>query len=151
MAPRTITRCSPSYDDDVYGWAMAQAALIRSGRLSEIDVENIAEEIESVGKSEARALESALRVVVLHMLKWEAQPAFRSKSWATSIRIHREHFDELLAENPSLKPQLDHLHARAHRSARVEASNETGLDIESFRAEPYSWDDIRNAPQPALG
>ncbi len=59
------------YEKDAYGWAMEQAALIRAGRLSELDLENIAEEIESVGKSERKALESFLARLLMPRLKWQ--------------------------------------------------------------------------------
>jgi hypothetical protein len=55
-----------AYENDVYGWALQQAALLRSGRVAEIDTENLAEEIEGVGASEYRELVSALRVLFIH-------------------------------------------------------------------------------------
>lgn len=140
---KIATATPPAYDKDVYGWALAQAELIRSGRLGEIDIENVAEEIESVGKSEYRALESALRIVLLHRLKWQFQPTHRSRSWQNSIRSHLIDFEELLADNPSLKSRLDEIRKRSYRSATVEAAVETGLAIEGFPAEPPSWDEIR--------
>jgi len=137
---------SPDYRHDGYGWAMAQAALIRAGRLSEVDWENVAEEIESVGKSERRALESALQVVIVHILKWDFQPSRRTRSWANSIAAHRAHFEDLLSENPSLKPQLDDILRRAWRLARVDAEQETGLDADLFPIDPYGWDRLRSDP-----
>ena len=68
------------YDRDFYAWANEQAALLRAGRLSEADIENIAEEIESMGRSEKRDLVSRLTVVLLHLLKWQFQPSHRSNS-----------------------------------------------------------------------
>ena len=71
----------PLYDQDFYAWTNEQAALLRAGRLSEADVEHIAEEIENMGKSEKRELVSRLRVLLLHLLKWQYQPTRRGKSW----------------------------------------------------------------------
>jgi Domain of unknown function DUF29 len=136
----------PDYDSDGYGWAMAQAALIRERRFNELDIDNLAEEIESMGKSEWRAVESALRVVLLHILKWQNQPAHRSRSWANSIAAHRAHFEDELAANPSLKPHLDEIRRRAYRLVRVEAERETGLDAATFAEAAPDWDVIRTEP-----
>ena len=73
------------YDKDGYGWAMEQAALLRARRFSEIDLENIAEEIESVGKSERRTLESHLSRLMMHLLKWQYQPERRGNSWVCRL------------------------------------------------------------------
>ena len=76
-------------ETDLYSWAIRQAELLRAGRLSEIDPVAIAEEIDDVGEEQYDKLESALRVVMLHLLKWDHQPAKRSRSWSASVREHR--------------------------------------------------------------
>lgn len=73
------------YDQDFYAWANQQAALLRAGRLSEADIENIAEEIESMGRGEKRELVNRLTVLLLHLLKWQFQPSHRGNSWRLSI------------------------------------------------------------------
>ena len=135
----------PDYHKDGYGWAMAQAAIIRAGRLDSIDWENVAEEVESVGKSEKSSAESALRVVLMHQLKWQHQVTFRTRSWELSIRNHLEEFDDVMRDNPSLKSRLEEMLARAYRRARVDAAQETGLDIDIFPIDPPSWEEIRAA------
>src|SRR5580692_6333313 len=95
------------YDTDFYAWANEQAALLRSGRLTEADIENIAEEIESMGRSEKRELVNQLSVLLLHLLKWRYQPLPQSKSWQTAIEQQRLHLTEHLADNPSLTSRLD--------------------------------------------
>jgi hypothetical protein len=137
---------SPPYDVDAYGWAMAQAQLIREGRFGELDIENIAEEIESVGKREYDALESALRVLLLHLLKWEHQPAFRSRSWYNTIREQHRRYRRRLDQNPGLKSQLDDIRLEAYRQARVAAQEETGFNMESFPVDPPGWNVIENPP-----
>ena len=77
------------YEHDFYDWANTQAALLRSGKLEAADIENIAEEIESMGKGERRELENRLVVLLLHLLKWQFQPERRGKSWRATIRIQR--------------------------------------------------------------
>ncbi len=94
------------YDQDFYAWANEQAGLLRAGRLSEADIEHIAEEIESMGKSEKRELVSRLTVLLLHLLKWQHQPAFRSKSWRLTLEEQRDRLEDHLADNPSLKSSL---------------------------------------------
>ena len=134
---------SPPYDVDAFGWSMAQARLIRERRLDEIDWDNVAEEIESVGKSEQRAIESNLRIVLVHHLKWAFQPFYRSRSWANSIAEHLRRFDRSIDENPSLKPKLAAIMDEAYTQARFEAARETGLAVESFPDAPPSWEELR--------
>jgi hypothetical protein len=129
----------PDYHKDGYGWAMAQAAIIREGRIDSIDWENVAEEIESVGKSERSGVESALRVLMMHILKWQFQPDFRGTSWALSIRNQRQKYHDGMEQNPSIKPDLEEMRARAYRRSRIEAAQETELNIDSFPLAPPEW------------
>lgn len=139
------TKNATLYDTDFYAWANEQAALLRAGRLSEADIENIAEEIESMGRSEKRELVSRLTVLLLHLLKWRYQPALQSNSWRRTIEQQRLHLEEHLADNPSLKSQLDQLITSAYRHARVEAEHETGLLRETFPVTcPFTYDEAMN-------
>jgi hypothetical protein len=135
---------SLAYEEDAYGWALEQTRLIRAGLLKQLDWENIAEELEGMARSEYRALESALRILLVHLLKWDAQPAFRSKSWLYSIDEHGNRYQRLLQDNPSLKQYVEQIRTDAHRSARKLAAAETGLDIEVFPMEPLGWNLINN-------
>jgi hypothetical protein len=131
------------YADDLYGWVAQQVALLRAGRFTEIDAENIAEELSDVGRAEYRELESALRLVLLHLLKWDQQPTHRSKSWVFSIRIQRRHVARILKENPSLRSRLAEAIGEAYRDARDEAQQETGLAAQVFELTcPYDWSAI---------
>lgn len=118
------------YEQDVVAWASEQAALLRAGNLSAIDIQHIAEEIEDVGKSEQRELASRLTVLLAHLLKWQFQPDRRSKSWSRTIAVQRKDVAYALAEAPSLRTKfndaawLDLVWGKAV----VLASNETGLD-----------------------
>jgi hypothetical protein len=76
-----------NYEHDFYAWANEQAALLRAGELAQADIEHIAEEIESMGKTEKRELVSRLRVLMLHLLKWRFQPLGRTASWEASIGV----------------------------------------------------------------
>lgn len=91
------------YDEDVVAWAEQQAALLRAGRWSQLDIDNIAGEIEDVGKSERRALCHRMAVLVEHLIKCRYQPDHYGSSWARTIREQRAQVRRLLRRNPSLR------------------------------------------------
>jgi hypothetical protein len=131
------------YDRDFYAWSLEQARLVREGRWDAVDRENVAEEIESSGREQLNKLESALRVLMSHMLKWDHQPALRSHGWVLSIKAQRAELDDIMSDNPGLKPRIGEAIARGYRKASIEAARETGLDEEQFsKTCPYAWDDI---------
>ena len=123
---------APLYDQDLYAWAMQTARLVREQRFSEIDSINLAEELESMGKSELRTLESRLVVLLAHLLKWEHQPAQRSKSWRRTLIEQRKRINRILGDSPSLRPRLPELLADAYDSALRWAADETGMDEDDF-------------------
>ena len=132
-----------SYDRDFYSWSLEQARLLREGRWSALDRENVAEEIESLGREQFNKLESALRVLILHMLKWDHQSKLRSRSWVLSIEAQRVELEDVLLDNPGLQPRIAEAIGRAYRKARIEAAKETGMEKTAFPEQcPYSWDDI---------
>jgi predicted DNA-binding ribbon-helix-helix protein len=133
------------YERDFYSWLMEQAAHVRAGHWDALDRENLAEEIESLGREQFNKLESALRVLMTQMLKWDHQRARRSRSWSLSISAQRLELDDVLSDNPGLRPRIDEAITRAYRKARVEAAKETELDTEAFPDTcPYTWDDIES-------
>jgi hypothetical protein len=91
-----------TYEADIVAWAKEQAELLRSGRLSAIDIEHVAEEIEDVGKSEQRELASRMAVLLVHLLKWQYQPELQSGSWKRTIKEQRRAILRRLARTPSL-------------------------------------------------
>jgi hypothetical protein len=128
------------HDSDFYAWSLEQAALLRAGRVGDADLAAIAEEIESLGKTEKRELVSCLTVLLLHLLKWERQPAGRGNSWRLSIANARDEIADLLADNPSLKTIIDEVTASAYRYARRKAAVETDLAEETFpQSCPWSF------------
>src|SRR6266581_3984555 len=100
------------YERDFYSWLMEQARHVREARWDAVDRGNLAEEIESLGREQFNKLESALRVLMLHMLKWDRQSARRSRSWALSIKSQRLEVEDVLSDNPSLKPRIAEAIAR---------------------------------------
>ena len=138
------TATSPArYEDDLYGWVDAQVALLRAGRLTEIDAVNIAEELSDVGGEQYDKLESALRILLMHLLKWDLQPTHRSRSWVNSVRVQRKHVTRVLRKNPSLKPHITDAIREAYDDARGDAAFETRLPEKAFPVEcPYDWSAI---------
>lgn len=132
-----------AYDRDFYGWAIEQAALLRAGRLGEVDAAHVAEEIEDLGKSERRELISRLSVLIAHLLKWQMQPERRGRSWKLTIAEQRDGVLDHLEDNPSLRAQMDALLARAWRSGLRAAQAETDLELERFpRSNPWTLEQL---------
>ncbi len=133
------------YDKDGYAWSKRQADLLRQRRFTEIDLANVIEEIESVGRSERRALKSTYRVLIQHLLKWQYQAERRSRSWADTIRTQRTNIESDEEDSPSLKRETDAILAAAYRLARRDAADETGLPLSTFPETcPYTADQLRN-------
>lgn len=132
-----------TYETDFYAWTKQQADLLKNRDFAHIDIENLIEEIESLGRSERDKLTSHLRNYLLHKLKYEFQPSKRSHSWVYSLRNAREESLDTLNENPSLKPQVDELIKKAYKYARNDAIIETGLDEKAFPKKcPWTFDEI---------
>lgn len=121
-----------TYDQDLYTWALEQAALLRARKFDQIDLEHIIEEIEDMSKSEKRALQSFLETLLMHLLKWQYQPAFQGPSWKFTIIEQRRRIQEHLQENPGLKNKLPDLIKTAYSYAFTGAIRETGLALDSF-------------------
>ena len=121
-----------AYETDFYQWTQQQAALLRQGLLTDLDYENLAEEIESMGHSQGDAVRSFLRNILMHLLKWKNQPERHCVSWELTIDNGRDEIRWRLKKNPSLKPQILLLVEDAYPQARKNASRETGLPLNLF-------------------
>ena len=131
------------YEHDFYAWANEQAALLRSGKLDAADIEKIAEEIESMGKTEKRELVSRLTVLLMHLLKWQFQPERRGSSWEATITVQRDDIVDHLDDNRSLKSTLSETIVHAYRKALIMAAGETGLPKATFpHVSPWSFDQL---------
>ncbi len=131
------------YNQDFYQWTQEQAALLKAGALAQLDIENLIEEVESMGKSQRRELYSRLVVLIMHMLKWDYQTGRRGKSWIRTIATQRTEIEFLLFDNPSLKNELEGLLPMVYRSAVKQAVTETGLALKTFPETcPYSIEKI---------
>jgi hypothetical protein len=122
------------YDQDFYAWTQEQAALLREGAVHELDFVNLAEEIESLGKSDRRALGSHLRNLLMHLLKWQYQPGGRltGHSWESSIRNARDEIATILEDSHTLAALLPALLTRRYPLARQNAAAETRLPLATF-------------------
>jgi len=131
------------HDLDLYAWANEQAALLRSGRLAEADIEHIAEEIESTGSSEKREPVKWLRVLLLHLLEWQFQPTRRGASWEGTIANTRDELDDHLRNNPCLKSWIPDGLEAAYRRAAIDATTDTGFKRSTFpQTCPWTYDEI---------
>jgi hypothetical protein len=137
-------RPSRAYDADYYGWIEDQVALLKAGRLSEIDTQNIAEEIKDIGTRQYDHLERATRALIYNLLKWDLQPDRRSPSMVLSIDAHRDQLTRLLDRNPSLAADLSEAIAEAYVYAIYDVMRDTDLPRSGFSPEcPYDWETVR--------
>jgi hypothetical protein len=125
---------TPLYEQDFYAWTQEQGALLRDRKTKALDYDNLAEEVESLGKSQQHALESRLEKLVLHLLKWRYQPGkrLRGQSWRRTILEQRRRIDRLLQQNPSLRPTLPALIEDSYAYIRKRTSLETRLPLTTF-------------------
>jgi hypothetical protein len=131
------------YETDFYGWTQKQARLLRDGNWELLDINNLVEEIESLGKQQRSELVNRLSILLGHLLKWQYQNEGRSKSWFATIREQRERIIEHIDENPSLKPYISEAIAKGYRSGRNLAVGETPLNYQDLPdACPYSIEQI---------
>jgi hypothetical protein len=138
------TQDQTDYETDYYAWSNEQAALLRGGRFSQLDISHLAEEIEDLGKRERRALQSRLGVLLGHLLKWRHQGDYpHRKSWRATINAQRRSIAKLLDDNPSLRPWIVDAVADAYLDARDLAVAETPLDYDAFPAScPWALEQI---------
>lgn len=136
---QTITsKNSELYETDFYAWTIEQAQFLRDGSWDSLDVPNLIEEIESLGKQERQKLRNRLAILLAHLLKWEFQPSDRSNSWLGTIKEQRRRIIELMEENPSLKPYLPEAQEKAYLDGLDLAVQETSISYKLFPSEcPY--------------
>jgi hypothetical protein len=136
---------TPRYDEDFYAWTQHQAALLREEKWQALDYPNLAEELESLGKSDWRELEHRLDGLLMHLLKWRYQPSGRQTghSWRSTIREHRRQLTRVLRDSPSLRPRVPQVLPESYANARLDASDETGLPLGTFPETcPWTIDQI---------
>jgi Domain of unknown function DUF29 len=133
------------YEQDFFLWLQTTANLLKEKQFQEIDLENLIEEIESMGRGEKRAVKSNLKILLMHLLKYQYQSQLRSNSWRYTIIEHRNRLKDDLKDSPSLKPYLLEVFEDTYQDARKEASAETGLSLDTFPLEsPFSIEETLN-------
>lgn len=118
---------STLYETDFYNWIQEQSALLKAGRLSELDIENLIEEIETVGRSEQRECKSRLTILLMHLLKWQYQPDHRCNSWKYTLRYQRKDLLSVLKDSPSLKTKMTDYMLDVYPQSVADAAEETGV------------------------
>lgn len=141
--PSTVADLAVLYDEDFFEWTQRSAELLRAGRWEQADLEHVAEEIEDMGKRDLKELNSRVRVLLIHLLKWQLQPQKRSRSWNDTIASQRIEIEDVLEQSPSLKvklqAKLSDNYAKAVRLAMIE----TELPPTHFPAEcPFTVEQI---------
>jgi len=147
------TTAAQLYETDFYGWIQNQADTLRAGNFANLDLGNLIEEIDDMGKSHKRALESRLEMLLMHLLKWQFQPVLKSASWRFTIEEQRVRIAEHLKDNPSLKSKVPACFERAYFHAKRLASRETGLPRSTFPEQcPWTFEQATHPdfwPEPA--
>lgn len=142
MTPDRTTHSLLLYDRDFYQWTQVMADALRSGDWAALDVENLIDEVESLGRQQRQELRNRLGILLGHLLKWQFQPTLRSKSWRLTLREQRAQIRFLLKDNPSLKPYLEEAMEDGYTLGQLLVAKETPLEVEDLpEACPYGLDD----------
>src|SRR5271166_6092160 len=132
-----------SYETDFYAWSLEQVSHLKKKEFTMLDFDHLIEEIETLGASDQRAFTSYLARILQHMLKIEYQPQKKTKSWDRSIKLYRSQSLRILKKNPSFKKMTPEFFYDAYQMGCLEASKETGLDIDVFPEEcPWTIEEV---------
>ena len=131
------------YEQDFYAWTQEQARLLRERRWDELDLENLVDEVGSVGISQKREIESRTKVIITHMLKWKYQPGLRNPGWAGTLREQRDRLFMVVRDSPSLRLYSEAAVVRRYLAARLLAAKETGIAFGLFPEEfPFTPEQV---------
>lgn len=136
-------QAAPAYDEDFFEWTQHTAGLLRAGRVAEVDVVHLAEEVEDMGKRDRREVDRRVTVLLTHLLKWQKQPEHRCRSWKSTILTQRDDLERILRDSPSLRRRVGGELRRTFRVAVQKAQDETGVFPERFPREcPWTPEQI---------
>lgn len=131
------------YDTDFAVWCHEQARLVRERRFDDLDIANVAEELETMGRSDKHQIRSRLEVLIAHLLKWRYQPGARKPGWLDTIREQRARIALVQEDSPSLQSFPAGVALKSYTAARLRASKETGIDFTLFPEDcPFTAEQI---------
>lgn len=131
------------YETDFNLWIEQTVNQLKNGQIQDLDLENLIEEIESMGRSDKREIKTRLIVLIMHLLKWKYQPQKQTTSWIATINEQRRQIKVVLKDSPSLKPYIQNEIDDCYQDARKDAEKETKLSIEIFPLEcPFTQEQI---------
>jgi|SRR6185437_4116453 len=122
------------YEADFFAWTQEQISLIKQKLFNKLDMVHLQEELQIMGASEKRELANRLAILLMHLLKWKYQPSRQCKSWERTIKKQRLEVQDVLDDNPSLKPNVADFIGKAYQKAILKAADETNLDEDVFPA-----------------
>lgn len=141
----TTTAITSLYDRDFYLWLQTTINILKEGKFAEVDLENLLEELESMGRSDKNALKSNLKVLLMHLLKYKYQPEKLTNSWVYTIREHRQRLRDTFKTSPSLYRFFEDIFNESYQDARELAADETGLSINLFPTQsPFTVEEVLN-------
>jgi hypothetical protein len=139
----TLADLSSLYDEDFFEWTRRSAELLRAGQFEQADIEHVAEEIEDMGERDLRELNSRVRVLLIHLLKWQLQAEKRSRSWNDTIVTQRDEIEDELKQSPSLQGKLRTELPGNYAKAMRRVITQTGLPPSRFPTEcPFTVEQI---------
>ncbi|MFO5491465.1 MAG: DUF29 domain-containing protein [Cuspidothrix sp.] len=139
MVTSTQPTTQTLYDQDYYLWLKTTINQLRTRQFSAVDLENLLEELETMGKSEKRAIESLLTNLLVHLLKlrcWDSERERNQGHWQGEVRTFRRQIKKSLKDSPSLKPYILEIFDECYQDARKEASDRSQLPIDTFPVIP---------------
>jgi hypothetical protein len=140
---RTKPHANALYKADFYAWTQQQAQVLRERRWADLDLENLADEVASVGGTEKREIRNRMIVLLCHLLKWKYQPGHRGPSWRRTIREQRRQLADIVETSPSLAEYVKQQVLQRYSAATVDAADETGIAIGLFPEEsPFTAGEV---------
>jgi len=138
-------KLSQLYETDFNLWLEQTVNHLKKGNLQALDLDNLIEEISDMGRNNKREIFVRLKVLLMHLLKWQYQPKKRTNSWINTIDEQREQLELILRDSPSLKPYLADIFAECYQKAVRGTVNETNLPKENFPVDcPFTQEQVLN-------
>ncbi len=141
MSASTHSSTQTLYEQDYQLWLKATIAQLCQGKFSDLDLDNLIEELESMGRSDRRALKSLLTRLLEHLLKlayWASEREYNANKWKAEITTFRLQIKEILEESPSLKPYLVEIFEKCNSDARKIVSRLIGCEVNTLPSSAHA-------------